>query len=98
MPDLLQKIDQLEAKIKKLITLHQRLKADIAVLQSDNTTLTETIHKQQEEIRQLGEGNKALKLAKALQEPSEGDNNAALRQKINEMIRDIDKCLALLNK
>lgn len=98
MTDLLGKSAVLEGKIKKLIHLHVALKAENTAIKSDNEQLTETIRKQQEQIRQLEEGNKALKLAQALLTDSEKDDSAGLKGKINEMIRDIDKSLSLLNK
>ena len=98
MMDLLGKSAVLEGKIKNLIHLHVSLKAENSALKSDYQQLTETIRKQQEHIRQLEEGNKALKLAQALLADSGTEDAAGLKGKINEMIRDIDKCLALLNK
>ena len=98
MTDLLGKSAVLEGKIKKLIHLHVALKAENSALKSDYQRLTETINKQQEHIQQLEEGNKALKLAQALIQGSENEDPTVLKGKINEMIRDIDKCLALLNK
>ncbi len=98
MADLLGKSTVLEGKIKKLIHLHVALKAENTALKSDYQQLTETIRRQQEQILQLEEGNKALKLAQALLNDSETEDSAGLKGKINEMIRDIDKCLALLNK
>ncbi|HOY48509.1 MAG TPA: hypothetical protein PL185_00860 [Flavobacteriales bacterium] len=98
MTDLLGKSAVLEGKIKKLIHLHVAFKAENSALKSDNQRLTETINKQQEHIQQLEEGNKALKLAQALIQGSENEDPTVLKGKINEMIRDIDKCLALLNK
>lgn len=51
----------------------------------------------QNEINQLQEQVKLLKLAKQL----EGDNvkdTKEVKLKINEMVREIDKCIALMNK
>ena len=98
MADLSGKSTVLEAKIKKLITLHTALKADSVVFQADNQKLTETIHKQQEQIRQLKEENDALKVARSLNSDSEETDLPEVKAKVNEMIRDIDKCLALLSK
>lgn len=98
MIDLLEESAVLEGKIKKLIHLHTSLKTEQSALKLDNEQLTITINKQKEHILQLEEGNKALKLAQALLNNSETEDSAGLKGKINEMIRDIDKCLAILNK
>ncbi|MEX1187674.1 MAG: hypothetical protein WED33_00340 [Bacteroidia bacterium] len=98
MSKLSDEVSELEAKIKKLIHLHVALQKDCINTKSDNELLKTTIHKQQEQIRQLEEGNKALQLAKALMTNGENTDSAAMKSKINEVIKDIDSCLALLNK
>jgi len=81
----------LELKIKKLITLHVSLKTQIESLKADN------IHQQQEEIRKLGEESQLLRLARSVNSGSESHEKPEMKAKLNELIRDIDKCLALLN-
>jgi low affinity Fe/Cu permease len=98
MSELQLKTENIEAKIKKLITLHSSSKALNVALEEEKQELTLKIRQQQEQIQQLEEVNSALKLAKALHSDSKDESNAGLKIKINEMIRDIDKCLALLNK
>jgi len=44
----------------------------------------------------LEEQNKAIRLAKDIKE--DGENSLDLKLKINELVREIDKCLALLNR
>jgi hypothetical protein len=98
MSELQLKTGNIEAKLKKLITLHAASKAKNVALEAETQELTLKIRQREEQIRQLDEVNSALKLAKALQNDSKDENNAGLKIKMNEMIRDIDKCLALLNK
>jgi hypothetical protein len=98
MSELQLKTGNIEAKLKKLITLHAASKAKNVALEAEKQELTLKIRQHEEQIRQLDEVNSALKLAKALQNDSKDENNAGLKIKMNEMIRDIDKCLALLNK
>jgi predicted nucleic acid-binding Zn-ribbon protein len=98
MSELQLKTGNIEAKLKKLITLHTASKAKNVALEAEKQELTLKIRQHEEQIRQLDEVNSALKLAKALQNDSKDENNAGLKIKMNEMIRDIDKCLALLNK
>lgn len=99
MADLAGKITLLETKIKKLITLHEALKMKIKVLNADNQLLIESIHSKQEQIRQLEEGTKALKIVRSLTADQKDETDLPeMKTKINEMIKDIDKCLALLNK
>ena len=51
----------------------------------------------QNEINQLQEQVKLLKLAKQLEGDSVNDTKE-VKLKINEMVREIDKCIALMNK
>ena len=51
----------------------------------------------QNEINQLQERVKLLKLAKQLEGDSVKDTKE-VKLKINEMVREIDKCIALMNK
>ena len=51
----------------------------------------------QNEINQLQEQVKLLKLAKQLEGDSVKDTKE-VKLKINEMVREIDKCIALMNK
>tara|TARA_B100000674_G_C37281064_1_gene663301 strand:+ start:10 stop:303 length:294 start_codon:yes stop_codon:yes gene_type:complete len=51
----------------------------------------------QNEINQLQEQIKLLKLAKQLEGDSIKDTKE-VKLKINEMVREIDKCIALMNK
>ncbi len=58
--------------------------------------LSKQIELHEQAIKQLEEKNKILKLSTSIQS-EQGDNKAA-RKKINELVREIDKCIALLNK
>jgi len=48
------------------------------------------------EIEELNDKYKVLKMAKSLEGAS--NENKDVKLKINEMVREIDKCIALLNK
>ncbi len=68
----------------------KKLKSQIEQLGEEKTNLKEEIIKPQEQI-------KILKLAKQLD--GEGvDKTKEVKLMINEMLREIDKCIALMNK
>ena len=68
----------------------KKLKSQIEQLGVEKTNLKEEIVKLQEQI-------KILKLAKQLD--GEGvDKTKEVKLMINEMLREIDKCIALMNK
>ena len=54
-----------------------------------------TLQVQKNTINELTEQNKLIKLAKEMS--SEKGDNHELKIKINELIRDIDRCIDLLN-
>jgi predicted nucleic acid-binding Zn-ribbon protein len=96
--NLTQQMELLEARMKKMIHLHRSLQDELNHLRNNNEQLKTTIHKQQDQIRQLEEGKKALQLAHSLQNGADPAERSAMKSKINEVIKDIDACLALLNK
>jgi predicted nucleic acid-binding Zn-ribbon protein len=65
-------------------------------LQNENSTLKSTIEIQRNTLNELKEQNKIIKLAKEMS-PDSSDNHE-LKIKINELVRDIDRCIDLLNE
>lgn len=96
MSDLKSIASSLENKIEKLVDLHHRTKKELSGLKSENTHLNQTIDQQKKAIKDLEEKGKVLKLSKSLSTTNE--NTTELKLKINELIREVDKCISLLNK
>ena len=59
-------------------------------------TLQDQLEKKRQNVSELKDKNKILKLSASLQ--GEEQDTQAARQRINELVREIDKCIALLNK
>jgi len=95
MSDLKSVVASLEGKIEKLLDLHHRTKKELFALQNQNTNLNQTISQQKQSIKELEDKSKVLKLSKSI---STNENTTELKLKINELIREVDKCIALLNK
>ena len=96
MSDLKSIASSLESKIEKLVDLHHKTKKELSSLKTENTHLTQTIDQQKKAIKDLEEKGKVLKLSKSLSTTNE--NTTELKLKINELIREVDKCISLLNK
>ena len=96
MSDLKSIASSLENKIEKLVDSHHKIRKDLASLKNENTHLTQTIDQQKKAIKDLEEKGKVLKLSKSLSTTNE--NTTELKLKINELIREVDKCISLLNK
>ena len=89
-------IDRLQNKLESLVARHQSVKATNQQLEIQLEQLTQQLETQQESVRQLEDKNKILKLSASLH--GEEQDTKATRNKINELVREIDKCIALLNK
>ena len=94
MKDVATLVSGIEYKLRKLIEQHKTIRIENSRLQNENLELKKIISQQQQVISQLEEKGKILKLAKTL-ETKEGNVEAKL--KINELVREIDKCIGLLN-
>jgi hypothetical protein len=94
MEDVAALLSGIEYKVLKLIRQHQADRADKEKLLKEVNLLKQTISEQRDTIIQLEEKIKLLKITKTL-ESREGSVEA--KQKINELVREIDKCIGLLN-
>jgi len=89
-------VNSLEVKINKLFSLHEQLKNDNQRLLSENGELQDTIRLKDNDFKDLHSRYENLKLAKQLVSGGEDTHEAKL--KVNRIVREIDKCIALLNK
>lgn len=89
-------IDRLHNKLESLVANYHHLKEELNASNQKVDVLSKQLDEQNQTIKQLNEKNKVLKLSSSIQ-GEQGDNKAA-KQKINELVREIDKCIALLNK
>lgn len=88
-------ISGIDYKIKKLINLHQKTKDENEKLKQQNIDLYKQIEQQNNIIKELEEKNKVLKIKGTIEGKS---SSLEAKAKINEMLREIDKCIAFLNK
>ena len=93
MEELSAPINNLKSKVEQLINYHQQLKQDKESLSADNAKLQAALDEQKATIEQLEKANAAL---------IENNNNeqktviTETRTKINELVQEIDNCIALL--
>lgn len=92
-----QKLIALHSKIEKLIHLHQQTLIENKKLVELNQSLNSKIEDQNSMLHQLDEKFKTAKLAQAISGVEPSENNSDLKIKINTYIKEIDKCLTLLN-
>ena len=89
-------VDSLEVKIKQLISLYNKTKQEKQQVVNEGEKLKESLAEKQEIINGLEEKIKFIKMSKVVS--SSNEDNKKTKQKINEYVREIDKCIALLNK
>lgn len=97
MDGLRKLIQDLRRKLGHALTLHRQLKDQLLKEQSRHQQTMVEKQALENEIRGLKEQLKTLKLAQAIH----GDNDQSTREmkvQINQYIREIDKCLLLINK
>lgn len=96
METLEQRLIQIRAKVEKLLEENRLLKEENAKLSKTQSGLEKTIELQKNTISELIERNKLIKLAKNLS--LSGSDSFDVKIKINEMVREIDRCIDLLNE
>ncbi len=88
-------VESLQSKVEKLIIQHNKAKEDIRQLKEENTSLQGKLTYAKVQAKELSEKNKVLKLAKSLS--GKKGKSTDIKLKINELIREIDKCIAQVN-
>jgi len=89
-------IENFKYKIRKVISLYNQQKIDNNVLKEEKSNLLKQLKEKDIEISQLKDEIVKLKIAKSITTGDEESQEA--KQKINKLVREIDKCIALLNR
>ena len=79
-----------------MIGLHQKMKAEHQMLKEENKRLDEQINLLTISNQDVTKKLEDLKFAKSLAGTNEDSHEAKI--KINRLVREIDKCISLLNK
>lgn len=89
-------IDSFKNKIDTIVSLYEKTKEEKLQLTQEKSLLINELEKKQMQINELEEKYKNIKLAKALVAGDDESHEAKLR--INRIVREIDNCIALLNR
>jgi len=89
-------VDSLEIKIKKLISLHDNMKQERELAADETEKIKKELIEKREVIKKLEEKIKLINMSKVVS--SSKEDSKETKQKINDYVREIDKCIALLNK
>lgn len=88
--------NQLKDKISRVIELYDKEKDKNDLLLKENQDLKEKVKTAQQNLDDIQTKYNKLKIAKTIMASSTNLNDARL--KVNRMVREIDRCIALLNK
>ncbi len=88
-------IDEIKLNIRRLINSLEQSKNELSSVREEYRNLEQQLIMLSKENEELKKKYENLKVAKVL---AEGDpENQAAKQKITKLIREVDKCIALLN-
>ncbi len=96
MSSLGDQLDQVSLKTARLIELCLALQEENELLKVENQQTKNAVQTLKIENTSLNEKLRLLKLAKSIEGTSE--KTLDIKQKINEFVREIDKCVVLLKK
>jgi chromosome segregation ATPase len=86
----------LNKKLDELFYKYNNLKAEYEDLKTGNEALKRELQDGDTRLKELEIKYERIKLAGALL--GEGENGAEAKKKITELVREIDRCVALLNR
>jgi predicted nucleic acid-binding Zn-ribbon protein len=86
----------LNRKLDELLDRYSTLKREVDELKSSNKALKTVLQDKEEKINELEIKYERIKLSGALLGGGENANEA--KKKITELVREIDRCVALLNR
>lgn len=87
-------VDVFQKKVEKLIAQYIVLQNECDELNREKQQLRETNEQLESRIQELEKNIDYLKMANAIHA---GDGNDEAKMKISYLVREIDKCIALLN-
>jgi len=91
-----QQLDKILDKATRLIELCAALQEENDLLKLENQSLSAALDASKNQRKEMDEKLSVLKLAKSFSETNE--KSLDIKQKINEFVQEIDKCIVLLKK
>jgi hypothetical protein len=95
MQDIEILLSGIEFKIRNLLNLQKKLKTENSKLRIENGELRINLDNLNIKIKELEEKNRVLRISKKIDTEKDGKE---LRLKINEIVREVDKCMSFLNR
>ncbi|HVS91863.1 MAG TPA: hypothetical protein VHE59_07535 [Mucilaginibacter sp.] len=96
MPSTAEQLDKVVEKTGRLIALCSALQEENDLLKLENQSLATALDASKNKTKDLEEKLRVMKVAKSFSGPNE--KSLDIKQKINEFVQEIDKCIVLLKK
>lgn len=96
MSSVADQLDKVVAKTERLMELCSALQEENDLLKLENQSLGSAVKVSKDKIDELEQKLRVLKMAKSFSETNE--KTLDIKQKINEFVQEIDKCIVLLKK
>jgi hypothetical protein len=93
---LAEQLNKIVDRTERLIELCAALQEENDLLKLESEALNVALETSKNKTKELDEKLRALKLAKSFSETNE--KSLDIKQKINEFVQEIDKCIVLLKK
>ncbi|MCE2876337.1 MAG: hypothetical protein RLZZ548_417 [Bacteroidota bacterium] len=94
--DFQQRLARIRGRVVEVVRENVSLKTENLALAQELEELKKTIALQKNALAELKDENKLIKLAKEMS--MSGSDVHDLKIKINELVKDIDRCIDLLNE
>jgi regulator of replication initiation timing len=96
MPSVAEQLNRVVEKTERLIELCSALQEENDLLKLENQTLSSALKSGKEKSQELEEKLRVVKMARSFSETNE--KTLDIKQKIDEFVQEIDKCIVLLKK
>lgn len=99
MDSMISKVQNIELKVKKLTLLLEQYETDCALLKDENLRLKKNLAKYEDNIpsEPISIDSAVSIPAAAAEPPKKSKDNDALKAKVDRYIKEIDKCIELVN-
>jgi regulator of replication initiation timing len=96
MPSVSEQLTKVIEKTERMVALCTALQEENDLLKLENQSLTSALNASTDKGSDLEEKLRVLKLAKSFSDTNE--KSLDIKQKINEFVQEIDKCIVLMKK
>lgn len=88
-------IEELMTKVQRLMTSHKKMVEENRQLREKQLEIRFLVEQKEKEIAEIKKNYESLKMAKLIEASS--DDKKQAKEKVRSIMREVDKCIALLN-